>query len=222
MPGTNRTLACSLAFFAVLALATSADAQPVPHGWRWQLDQPAPNVIGKDAPAGAWHFQEMVPGMHMTTGPGVVVYPPGPGARGRFMVDADLLLFPNSGANGYGVMFGGRSDGGADTTLRAWNAFLVNAAGKFAVVRHVGGKVEQLHPWTAHEAIVQRTSDVVTNRVRVWAERDSVRFAVNGKTVGAMGSASLEPDGLFGLRLEEGINMHITNVDHSVRLLKAK
>jgi len=210
-----RSLALSL-----LVIPCVVHAQRAPNGWRHQLDKPAPNVVGKDAPAGAWQFQEMVPGMHLTSGPGVIVYPPGDGAKGRFMVDADLLLFPNSGENGYGVMFGGRSGTGADTTLRTWNAFLVNAAGRFAIIRHSGGKVEQLRAWTEHEAIVRRATDVVTNRVRVWVERDSVRFVVNGKPLAALPSTVLDPDGLFGLRLEEGINMHVTNVDHSVRLLK--
>ena len=218
MPVTKSTVIRSLAF--IVATAPSiVDAQRAPEGWRWQLQKPVPNVTGEDVPAGAWQFQEMVPGMHLTSGPGVIVYAPG-SAAGRFMVDAELLLFPNSSANGYGVMFGGRSGAGADTTLQTWNAFLVDASGRFSVVRHAGGKLEQLHAWTASDAVVLRGAGVVTNRLRVWAERDSVRFVVNGKTLAALPRASVEPDGLFGLRLEEGINMHVTNVDHSVRLLK--
>ena len=38
-------------------------------------------------------------------------------ATGRFMVDADIVLFPNSATNGYGVMFGGQGTTSADTTL---------------------------------------------------------------------------------------------------------
>jgi hypothetical protein len=90
-----------------LSLAPAAGAQRVPDGWIWQLDRPAPNVMGRDAPAGSWQFQEMVPGMHVTSGPGVILFPRGSGATGRYMVDADIVLFPNSTNNGYGVVFGG-------------------------------------------------------------------------------------------------------------------
>ena len=209
-----------LMVLSVLVFPGVADAQRVPDGWRWQLDKPAPNVTGRDAPPGAWQFQEMVPGMHVTAGPGVILYAPGAGAAGRFMVDADIVLFPNSSENGYGIMFGGRTGAGADTTLRTWNALVLNASGRFAVVRHSGGKVETVKGWTEHDAIVKRGAEPVTNRLRVWAERDSVLFVVNGTALGALPTAALDPDGLFGLRLDEGINTHVTNVDHTVRLLR--
>ena len=216
---THRVVRRSLVL-SVFLLPGTVHAQRVPDGWRWQLDKPAPNVMGKDAPPGAWQFQEMVPGMHVTSGPGVILYAPGAGATGRFMVDADIVLFPNSSENGYGIMFGGRSGAGADTTLRTWNALVLNASGRFAVVRQSAGQVETVKAWTEHEAIVKRGAEPVTNRLRVWAERDSVRFVVNGKALVALPAAALDPDGLFGLRFDEGINTHVTNVDHMVRLLR--
>lgn len=178
------------------------------------------NAMGKDAPAGSWQFQEMIPGMHITSGPGVTLFLGSIEATGRFMVDADLLLFPNSTTNGYGVMVGGRTGAGGDSTLHAWSALVLSGSGQFAVVRHRAGKLEQLVPWTVSDAIIRRDSVVITNRVRVWAEGDSVRFVVNGKPIGALPRASVEPDGLFGLRLDEGINIHVTNVDLTRRLLK--
>jgi hypothetical protein len=136
------------------------------------------------------------------------------------MVDADIVLFPNSTNNGYGVVFGGKAAAGSDTTLATWHALLLNASGQFAVVRSVSGKPEQLRPWANHDAILPRGAEPITNRLRVWAERDSVRFLVNGKPLAAVPRALLEPDGVFGLRFAEGINVHVTNVDHNVRLLK--
>lgn len=160
--------------------------------------------------------------MHVTSGPGVTLYLGDVGAAGRFMVDADLVLFPNSTMNGYGVMFAGQPTHGNDSTLTAWSAFLLSGSGRFAVVRHVAGKLEQVVPWTASDAIVKRDTSVITNRVRVWAEPDSVRFVVNGTRIAALPRTAVPPDGLFGLRLDDGINMHVTNVDLTKRLLKRK
>lgn len=204
----------------ILALPVSAHGQRLPDGWRWQLDAPATNVMGKDAPAGAWQLQEMIPGMHVTSGPGVTLSLAAPSAAGRFMVDADIVLFPNSTMNGYGVMFGGQGATSADTTLRTWTAFLVSGAGQFAVVTHSAGKVEVLVPWTANAAVLRRDTTTVTNRLRVWAEPDSVRFVVNGTRVGALPRAAVTAEGAFGLRFDSGMNVHVTNVDITRRLLK--
>ena len=209
---------------AVLALAfalpVSAQAQRTPDGWRWQLDAPATNIIGQAAPAGAWQLQEMIPGMHVTSGPGVTLSLAAPHVTGRFMVDADIVLFPNSTMNGYGVMFGGQGTTSADTTLRAWTAFLVSGAGQFSVVKHSAGKSEVLLPWTANAAILRRDTTTATNRLRVWSEPDSVRFVINGTHVGSLPRAAVSADGVFGLRFDSGINVHVTNVDITRRLLK--
>jgi hypothetical protein len=205
-----RTLCACL----LLALASSLHAQSTPEGWRWQLDRPAPNVMGRDAPPGSWQFQEMIPGMHVTSGPGVVLTAPGDGASGRYIVDATIVLFPNSGGEGYGVMFGGDES--------TWNAFLLDATGRFSVVRRQGAAVDRLVEWTPHEAITRRGAEPVTNQVRVAVEPDSIRFLVNTRPVGALPRSATRTDGHFGLRLGEGINVHVTNVDVTRRLLKRR
>lgn len=204
-----------LALFA--ALPRLLPAQSPPDGWRWQLDKPAVNVTGRDAPPGDWQFQEMVPGMHVTSGPGVVVYAPGEGASGRYMVDATIVLFPSSGNEGYGIMFGGQELG---TATSSWNAFLLDAAGRYAVVRRTGSGLERLVDWTAHDAVIRRGAETVTNQLRVSVEPDSIRFLVNNRRVGAVPRSLVRPDGQFGLRLDAGVNTHVTNVDLTRRLLK--
>ena len=103
-------------------------AQAPPAGWQWQLDRPATNVTGRDAPPGAWQFQEMIPGMHITSGPGVVVFPAGDSAAGRFMLDATIVLFPNSTGAGHGIVFGGRSLRDANATWNAKNRWPVRTS----------------------------------------------------------------------------------------------
>ena len=163
----------------------------------------------------------MVPGMHITTGAGVVLLAPGDGAAGRFIVDAEMLLFPNSSDGGYGIMIGGSSDEASlDFAATHWIGFVVSGDGRFAVLRHAPERTTSLVDWRADGSVVPRSTDVVTNRLRVAVEPDSVRFVVNEKQVAALPRAGLQLDGLFGLRIEDGVNVHVTNVDIVKRLLR--
>lgn len=199
----------------VVLAASSASAQLAPAGWRPTLDKPAENVLTRDVPAGAWQFQEMVPGMHVTSGPGVTLRAPG-SASGRYMIDATIVLFPNSSDNGYGVLFGADSAGESPS----WQALLVDASGRWSVVQHTSAGRKALVPPTAHDAILRRGKETVTNQLRVSVERDSIRFFANTQRLGAMARTDVRPDGAFGLRLDAGNNTHVTNVDLTQRLLK--
>jgi hypothetical protein len=201
----------------VCLLTSSLAAQVEPPGWRFQLDRPAVNVMGRDAPADAWQFREMIPGMHVTSGPGVVVFPATETAAGRFMIDATIVLFPNSGNDGYGVVFGGRSLADASA---AWTALLVTADGRFGVFRRGASGREALVDWTPNDAVTRRGAEPVTNQLRVAVEPDSIRFLANGKRLGAIARSAVQPDGQYGLRLDAGSNVHVTNVDVTRRLLK--
>jgi hypothetical protein len=212
-----RALVLHAAALIVFPIALAAQTPPAPPAaWRWHIDKPATNVTGRDAPPGAWQFQEMVPGMHVTSGPGVVVFPTD-SASGRFMVDATIVLFPNSSKDGYGIMFGGRSLGEPAAT---WSAFLLSADGRFTVVRHSSAGDERLIAWTSADTIRKLGAETVTNQLRVAVETDSVRFLVNGRVLSALPRTALRPDGQFGLRLDPGINVHVTNVDVTRRLLR--
>jgi hypothetical protein len=197
------------------------EAQQAPVGWRWQLDHAARTITGQADPKTSLRLQEMVPGMHITTATGVVLLAPGDGAVGRFIVDAEMLLFPNSSDGGYGIMIGGSSDEASlDFAATHWIGFVVSGDGRFAVLRHTPERTTSLVDWRAHESVVPRSTDVVTNRLRVAVEPDSVRFVINQKQVAALPRAGLQLDGLFGLRIEDGVNVHVTNVDIVKRLLR--
>ena len=210
-----------LVLSACIAVPQLCEAQKAPDGWRWQLDSPASSVTPQATPATSLSLQEMVPGMHVTTGPGVVLLAPGDGALGRFMVDAEMLLFPNSSDRGYGIFVGGRAaERSLDAPAGYWTGFVVSGDGKFAVIQRTPDGTTLLVDWKADDAIVLRNKEVVTNRLRVAVERDSVRFLANQKQLAVLPRATVKPDGLFGLRIDEGVNLHVTNVDVVKRLLK--
>ena len=223
MPSSRRTATCvaalaSLALALPLAAQHENDPMNAPPGWRWSLDAPARLLNGgKFASADSlFEFVHMAPGWHITMGPGAALYDPRERAEGRFVVQADLILFPNASANEYGVFVGGRDLEGAG---KSWFAFVVRSDGSAAVMHRAGAETHLIMPWTKHEAVKPLPAGgSATNVVAVRAEPDSVRFVVNGTRVAAFPRAALAVDGAFGFRIGHGVNLHITNLDVTRRL----
>ncbi len=60
--------------------------------------------------------------------------------------------------------------------------------------------------------------DAVKNVVRVAVERAAVVFTVNGAEVARVPRDSVATDGLFGFRVGQGVNLHVTTLDFMRRL----
>ena len=219
-------LALAVIPIAVTALALAprlgAQAAPAPQGpvgWSWSLDGPARfqsggKAIGTDS---LFEFSQMAPGWHLTMGPGAVVFDPREQADHRFMLTAELILFPDASMEGeYGVFVGGR---GLDGTSAQWFAFVVRGDGAAAVMQRVAGETRLVMPWTKASAVKPRpVGDAVTNVVQVRAEADSTLFLVNGTRIAAFGRGDLDVNGPFGFRAGPGVNLHVTNLDLTRRL----
>lgn len=209
--------AVALVSDAALAQQAPAVAAPPP-GWQWVLDAPARLVNGgRFAPTDTtFEFAHMAPGWHITMGPGATLFDPRERAEGRFVVQGELILFPDASGNEYGVFVGGRALDGA---AQHWFAFLVRADGSAAVMHRSGAETRSLMPWTMHAAVKPKPSgSTVTNVIAVRAEPDSVRFVVNGERLAAFARSTMEVDGQFGFRIGRGVNLHITNLDVTRRL----
>jgi hypothetical protein len=191
-----------------------------PPGWKWITDSPARMVDTQEVPASAVRFTSMAPGWHMTTGPGMLLFDPAYEATGRFAVEAEMILFPNPGANGFGVFVGGNS---LEGTSPSYISFLVRADGSAGVFRTTGDRIEAIADWSRNDAILPHTGDgTVKNVLRVEAQPSQVVFAVNGKQVASLPRSSIPVDGRFGFRIGEGINLHATNLDFLRRLAPAR
>ena len=208
----------------VLCLATvSLDAQATavpPPGWAWVLDAPAKLVVGSrnTSTDSTFDFVHMAPGWHITMGPGGVLYDATVRADGRFIVEGEMILFPDASDAEYGIVVGGAALGGASVDVR-WSAFVVRSDGSAAVFRHADGVTTALMPWSVHAAVVRKAAGgTAKNFVRVLAEPDSVRFVVNGQPIAAWSRASVSVDGTVGFRIGRGINLHVTNLDLTRRL----
>lgn len=212
-------LAAIAALAVLMPRAIRAQDGP-PAGWRWITDAPAKMVDSEQVADSEVRFTSMAPGWHITTGPGTLLYDPAYEAKGRFTVEAELILFPNPSASGFGVFVGG---GSLDIAGRTYVSFLVRADGSAGVFRTTGDRTVPIVDWTANDAILPHTGDgMIRNVVRVEAQPKQIVFAVNGKQVATVARESVVVDGLFGFRIGAGINLHATNLDVTHRLAPAR
>ncbi len=196
-----------------LALPHSGDAQSLttPADWRWRLDTPARLTTAQDVPDSSWRFVGMPPGWHITTGPGVVIYHSQERATGRYSLATEFALFPHPSDAGFGLVFGG-ADLASPAAARL--AVQLRRDGAVRVVSTTEGREQVLAPWGVHPAANPHPgTGVISNRLRVAVAPDSLRVFVNDSAVVAVTAAGLATEGQFGLRIGEGLNVHVTSLD---------
>ena len=67
--------------------------------------------------------------------------------------------------------------------------------------------------WTSHPAILKETpAGPVANVLLVSVAQGKVRFLVNGQEVWSAPAASLDTDGVAGLRLNHNLSMHVESL----------
>jgi hypothetical protein len=57
------------------------------------------------------------------------------------------------------------------------------------------------------------TEGTVKNTISVAAAADSVRFSVNGKPVASYPRDHMKADGIVGVRVNHGLNLHFSKVE---------
>jgi len=190
--------------------AEEPTSQPRPAGWVMRLDRPDRGSVDEVM------FTEMAPGWHVTTGPAVLLHHPDSTATGSYRIDADVFLFdPGERREGYGVFFGGRD---LTAPTQQYTYFLLRRDGKFLIKTRNGDETAVVRDWTDHPAIVgweERAAGEATvrNALAVQVGADDVAFLVNGAEVARLPRSELPPtDGVFGLRVNHGLNLHVTSV----------
>jgi len=203
----------AITVLAIVCAPTPGRAQLItPSHWTWVTDAPARLVTQQDVPDSSWRFVSMPPGWHVTTGPGTTLFDPDYEARGRFSLEAKIFLFPNPTDEGYGLFAGGRA---LETDSGSALAFLIRRDGAAAVARIAGGALEFVRPWQATTGVrPHEGTGTVENVLRVSAEADELFYLVNGDTVAVVPRASGAVEGIFGLRVGAGLNLHISYLDH--------
>lgn len=159
-------------------------------------------------------FVTMRPGWHITTGPAAILFDPALQASGSYRVDAETFLFdPAERVEAYGVLLGGRDLSAAD---QAYTYFVIRHTGEYSIRQRRGERVESIVEWTSNAAIVTWAGrgDGVTakNELAVVVDANEVRFLVNGKELTVLPRARVDADGVVGLRVNHGLNLHVSSL----------
>jgi hypothetical protein len=181
-----------------------------PESWRVRLDDglfgPIPDSL---------YYVSMPPGWHATTRRfSGIFWDPAWRASGNFRISSTMFLFPGSREEGYGLFFAGRDLEGAG---QSYLYFLLRRDGKFLIKHRRGAEAREIVAWTDSPAITKLAADGkdnVKNVIVIEASGDRIRFLVNGQELTSLPRVEVDGrgEGVVGLRLNHGIDLHVTEV----------
>lgn len=218
-----------LLFVSVISVNVFAQGMPdpkvpqgenihVPEGWEVRLDKPdSEAVIGKDPETADIFFVNMTPGWHIKTGPRAIFWHPELKADSDYTIQVEFNLFDTEGRDreGYGIFFGGDHLKGKE---QEYLYFLIRNTGDFLIKSRKGSETKEIKGWTQSDAIVRYTDEAVAsvlNRLSVSVEGSKASFFINGTEVISMNKDQMHTDGLFGLRVNHAVNLHISDLSLS-------
>jgi hypothetical protein len=157
---------------------------------------------------------EMKPGFHVTTGPATILFDSTMRGSGNWRLEAIIHLFdPGARAEGFGLFFGGRELMGASPQ---YAYALVRRDGKALLKVREGAATRTVRDWAANGAIPVWKSGVPGASVKyllvVEAIGDRVALWVGGTNVLDAARSELPTDGVVGLRVNHGLNLHVERV----------
>lgn len=184
----------------------AAGGGAVPAGWSLRAD--------KGDASGA-KVVSMGKGLHVTTGPALILYRADTRGTGPFHTLATFTQTrPSAHPEGYGLFFGGQGLDGKD---QRYTYFLIRQDGSYLIKRREGGETANVtNGWVQHPAITKPDAKgTATNLLEVDHKKDpgKFRFLVNGQEVYAADAKNLNPDGEVGLRVNHNLDVHIEGFD---------
>lgn len=198
---------------AMLVLAPPLLAQEAelerPSDWTVRTDRPDQNP--EDV-----YFVEMPPGWHITTGPAAILYHPETTAAGSFRVETETFLFdPKGRREAFGLFVGGTE---LEEAGQSYVYFMIRDGGQFLIKRRSGAETSTIADWRGNAAILSyadREEDAtsVKNVLAVDVGPLAIRFLVNGTEVAQLPKDELGVNGVVGLRVNHGLNLHVTRLD---------
>jgi hypothetical protein len=193
-------IAFALAAIAAPLVARHGTAQ-VPAGWSARTDKDAPMTDVKIAPMGA--------GIHVTTGPAVILWRDADAVSGGLHTVATFTQTKaTEHPEAYGIFIAGKDLKGAG---QSYTYFLVRQDGKFLIKAREGANTKNVTTgWTDSEAVAKAdASGKTTNKLEIAVGTDRVSFRAKGKEVYSMTAAAGSVAGIVGLRVNHGLDVHI-------------
>ncbi len=204
-------LCASAALFLAVSFPAQAQEDLVrPEGWQVRFDNPEASEDDLEM------FVAMPPGWHVTSGPAAIYWGPDMEASGEYRMEMEVYLFDPAGRReAFGLFVGGQ-----DLTGDAieYTYFLLRDGGEFIVKRREGAEAPTIHPWTGHEAILgwadrEEEASSVKNVLALEAGAETVRFFVNDAEVAVLPRADLGVEGVFGMRVNHALNLHVSRLE---------
>jgi hypothetical protein len=177
-----------------------------PAGWTVRADR---------GDASGAKIETMGKGLHVTTGPALILYRADTDGKGSFHTLATFTQTkPSKHPEGYGLFVGGK---GLDGAAQQYVYFLVRQDGSYLIKRRDGDKTSDVSKgWVKHAAVKQPDAKgTATNLLEVDNKLDPkrVRFLVNGQDVYATDAGNLALDGIVGIRTNHNLDVHIEGFD---------
>lgn len=191
----------------------------VPEGWEVRLDKPMENLIISSKPdSGDIYFVNMTPGWHLTTGPRAIFWHPENNAIGDYTLTTSMYTFDTKGRDreGFGLFFGGSN---LHEDNQEYIYFLIRNTGHFLIKKRKGSETENITDWIPSEHILRFTTESESsefNTLSVNVSANSVDFYINDELVISKEAAVLQTEGLFGLRVNHAVNLHISDLSMSL------
>lgn len=201
-----------LVAFSSSSAVAAQDTLERPEGWQVRFDTPDRSEDDLEM------FVDMPPGWHVTSGPPAVYWGPEMEASGNFRVEMEVFLFdPGERREAFGIFVGGQAMDGDDIE---YSYFLIRNGGEFIVKRRKGPEAPTVLPWTAHDAVLsfadrEEGGATIKNVLVLEAGPQAVRFLVNGQEVADLPRADFPSDGVYGFRVNHGLNLHVSKLEKS-------
>ena len=170
----------------------------LPPEWKARFDQ-----VGTKMDAVG--FENTGTGLHITTGPAAIFYPP-QAQSGKYRTQATFIqVKPSAHPEAYGLFIGG-TDLQAET--QKYTYFVINQTGKFLIKRRAGAETPTTMSWTDSPAINKAdASGKMSNSLQIDVAADTVRFLINNTEVAARPVAEIDTKGQAGIRINHNLEV---------------
>lgn len=180
-------------------MAKLEGAGVLPEGWSHRFDLPTMKLADV-------RVIEDGPNVHITSGPPGIYYNPARTATGAYVVKGTFTqIGKGEHREGYGPFVGGADLAGEG---QRYLYFLIRQDGRFLIKERVGINTRGVTDWTPHAAIKSfGADDRMTNELAIQVNADTVAFLINGTEVARKPRASMNTDGIIGVRVNHQLDV---------------
>jgi hypothetical protein len=179
-------------------------------GWTGRVDFPQRGEQIEQA-----KFATMGSGMHITTGPHVILWNPANVAKGNYTVHANLTKTQATAhEESYGIFIGGSN---LDADNQNYLYCVVFGAGDYSVIIRDGAQTQQVVRRQPNDAVAKAGDNgSAKDDIAMTVSGDKISCAINGKEVWSapksevVGPGKLaSTDGIYGLRASHNLSIHV-------------